>query len=102
MYISVVVRWRCRAWRCTTTDGTLLSATCVVTVGDAVAGDVNDDNHVDVDDLNIVINVILDINQEPATVALCDVNGDSHVDVDDLNLLINVILGTDSAGTPIE
>ena len=58
-------------------------------------GDVNGDSRVDVDDLNIVINVILDMNQEPATVALCDVDGSGHVDVDDLNLLINAILGAD-------
>ena len=74
----------------TTTDGTNLTASCLVTVYERVAGDLNADGAVDVDDLNIVINIMLG-NDEPAAVADIDSNG--VVDIDDLNIVINIMLG---------
>ena len=43
----------------TTTDGTYLTAGCVVQVGNAFGGDVNSDDKVDIDDVNMVISIIL-------------------------------------------
>lgn len=58
----------------------------------AVAGDLNGDATVDVDDMNLIINIIVGKNQEASLKALADLNADGTVDVDDMNALINIIL----------
>lgn len=54
--------------------------------------DINDDRVVDIDDLNICINIILGINNDPVAAEHADLNGDGVVDVADLNIIINIIL----------
>ncbi|MBQ7691124.1 MAG: S8 family serine peptidase [Muribaculaceae bacterium] len=56
-------------------------------------GDFNSDGVVDVDDLNLLINVILRRQQDPAIETQADLDGSGTVDVADLNLLINIIIG---------
>ncbi|MBQ7690156.1 MAG: SUMF1/EgtB/PvdO family nonheme iron enzyme [Muribaculaceae bacterium] len=85
----------------TTTDGSNLSASCLVTVTNVPLGDVNGDGCTDVEDLNILINVVLDLIHEPGTVTRCDLNGSGNVDVEDLNQLVNAILfGDDTPPAP--
>ena len=57
-----------------------------------VPGDLNGDGAVDVADVNICINIILEINNDPDVKALADLNGDGVVDVADVNAIINIIL----------
>ena len=58
----------------------------------SVVGDLNGDGKVDVADVNICINIILEINTDPDTIALADLSGDGKVDVSDVNAMINIIL----------
>ena len=55
----------------------------------AANGDVTGDGHVDVDDLNMVINMILELSPKDLN---ADLNGDGLVDIDDVNAIINMIL----------
>ncbi len=55
-----------------------------------LAGDVNRDFAVDIDDVNAVINIM--VNQSGFD-ADADINGDGLIDVDDLNFIINTIVG---------
>ena len=73
-----------------TTDGSNLSAQCIVTVGKALPGDVNGDGAVNITDLNSIINVILQGNS--ATEDGMDLNGDGVVNISDINILIGIIL----------
>ncbi|MBO4870585.1 MAG: leucine-rich repeat protein [Muribaculaceae bacterium] len=57
-----------------------------------VVGDLNGDGVVDVADVNICINIILEIDNDPEVKALADLNGDGVVDVADVNAIINIIL----------
>ncbi|MBR6283411.1 MAG: hypothetical protein IKR25_03850 [Muribaculaceae bacterium] len=57
-----------------------------------VLGDLNGDATVDVGDVNILINLVLEINNDPIARALADINGDSTIDISDVNALINIIL----------
>ncbi|MBO4870583.1 MAG: leucine-rich repeat protein [Muribaculaceae bacterium] len=57
-----------------------------------VVGDLNGDGVVDVADVNICINIILELNNDPEVKALADLNGDGVVDVADVNAIINIIL----------
>ena len=60
-------------------------------VGNAgVQGDLNGDGHVDISDVNAVINMMLGKN--PNTPA-GDVTGDGNVDISDVNAIINIMLG---------
>ena len=60
-------------------------------VGNAgVQGDLNGDGHVDISDVNAVINMMLGKN--PNTPA-GDVTGDGNVDISDVNAVINIMLG---------
>lgn len=72
----------------TTTDGTLLTASCLVSVKPQC--DVNNDGYVDVFDVNAIINKILGLNG--LSLSLADVNGDGTVDIFDVNLVINAML----------
>ncbi|MBO4870807.1 MAG: leucine-rich repeat protein [Muribaculaceae bacterium] len=58
----------------------------------AVTGDLNGDGVVDVADVNICINIILELNNNPDVKALADLNGDGVVDISDVNAIINIIL----------
>jgi len=55
-----------------------------------VAGDVNGDGVVDIDDVAIVINNV--IGHGTTHASNCDVNGDGRVDVDDVSAVIHMIL----------
>ena len=57
-----------------------------------VVSDLNGDGVVDVADVNICINIILELNNDPEVKALADLNGDGVVDVADVNAIINIIL----------
>ena len=57
-----------------------------------VLGDLNGDETVDVGDVNILINLVLEINNDPIARALADINGDSTIDISDVNALIYIIL----------
>ena len=57
-----------------------------------VVGDLNGDGIVDVADVNICINIILELNNDPELKVLADLNGDGVVDVADVNAMINIIL----------
>lgn len=54
------------------------------------AGDVNQDNHVDVVDVSYLVNIILSVSKTTST---ADVNGDELVNVTDISKLVNIILG---------
>lgn len=71
----------------------LLTAWTAISANEgSLRGDANHDGHVDVFDMNILINHILNV-AEMDDLSICDMNGDSILDVRDLNMLINVILG---------
>ena len=64
-------------------------------VGDShttIRGDLDGNGLVDVEDVNIIINIILKINNDPAAKALADLDGNGLVDVEDVNMMINIIL----------
>lgn len=71
----------------------LQARTLTITNAQAVvSGDIDGNGIVDVEDLNIVINIILKDNTNPAQSALADLDGNGIVDVEDVNALINIIL----------
>ena len=55
-------------------------------------GDVNADGHVDIDDMNIIINIILDLDDAEKYEGRAQVMGGDKVDIDDLNAIINIVL----------
>ena len=56
-------------------------------------GDVNLDGHVDIVDVNAVINYMLNLPPgEPFVFQAADINQDNKIDVEDLNHIINIIL----------
>ena len=59
---------------------------------DAIAGDVNGDSKVDVEDVNAIINIILESKTEADYPGNGDLNGDNKIDVEDVNAVINIIL----------
>ncbi|MBO4871475.1 MAG: dockerin type I repeat-containing protein [Muribaculaceae bacterium] len=58
----------------------------------STVGDLNGDGVVDIADVNICINIILELNNDPELKELADLNGDGVVDVADVNAIINIIL----------
>ncbi len=75
------------------TSGASAMVECEFTVTTAADPcDVNGDGHVDIDDVNAIINVILDLTTDPALKAGADVNGDGRTDIDDVNMLVNRLL----------
>ena len=61
------------------------------------AGDVNNDERVNVSDVSTLINMILGVTTMDQ--ARADVNGDGRVNVSDVTALINIILGVSSGGS---
>ncbi|MBR6282705.1 MAG: SUMF1/EgtB/PvdO family nonheme iron enzyme [Muribaculaceae bacterium] len=61
---------------------------------EAVVGDLNGDDLVDVNDLNMIINVMLGFEHNADVMSRADLDGSGGVDVSDMNLLINIILSS--------
>ena len=87
-------------------NGNAVPDSCVVTVLDpSLYGDVNNDGHVDISDVNIVINVMLGFDiptgnqggnlapDDSEQTSTYDLNGDGCVDIVDVNIVINAMLG---------
>ncbi|MFH1322026.1 MAG: prolyl oligopeptidase family serine peptidase [Bacteroidota bacterium] len=55
--------------------------------------DTTDDGKLDMNDVQLCINVILGIEQDPDIITKLDINGDQVVNVLDLQLIVNTILG---------
>ena len=60
---------------------------------DMLAGDVDGNGNVDIDDLNLLINIILELDSDAGNAARADVDGSGGVDIDDVNRLISILLG---------
>ena len=60
--------------------------------GPVLAGDLDGNGSVDVDDLNVLVNLILELDTRPAPGSKPDLNGDNSVDIVDVSLLVNLIL----------
>lgn len=58
---------------------------------EAITGDVNGDDEVNIADVNSLIDMIL--NGVDAHVGSADVNGDNEVSIADVNSIISIILG---------
>ena len=56
-------------------------------------GDVNHDNHVDIDDVTLLIDYILKGLDEDACSTCADVDGMGGIDIDDVTRLIDIVLG---------
>ena len=57
-----------------------------------IVGDLNGDKVVDIADVNICINIILELNNDPVLKELADITGEGTVDISDVNAIINIIL----------
>ena len=71
----------------TTTDGSNLSATCLVTVVEEpvfTAGDVNDDGDINIGDYASVASYILEQDPQPFNFAAADLDGNNEINVGDL------------------
>ncbi|RLJ08577.1 MAG: hypothetical protein DRP13_02230, partial [Candidatus Aenigmatarchaeota archaeon] len=55
-------------------------------------GDLNDDGHVNVQDIQLNVNVILEIENRPDIIARADVNRDGSVNVLDVQKIVNAVL----------
>ena len=75
-------------------DGSLVSASCLVTIfDDAESGDVNDDGMVDISDVVAMVNHILGNSLSAAfNVTVADLNNDDNIDISDVVSLVNMIL----------
>ena len=63
--------------------------------GTPLVGDVNLDGHVDVEDVNILVNIMLGTDQAANYDGRADVSGNGgKVDVADVNAIVNIMLGT--------
>ena len=71
------------------------TATLRIVQSAGLAGDVNGDGEVDVNDVNILINIILGTDDAEKYDGRADVNGSGGIDVSDVNALLNIILGKD-------
>ena len=57
-----------------------------------IAGDLNGDGKVDIDDVNLAVNLVLE-NISPDSIAgNPDVDGSGTTDIEDINAIINIIL----------
>lgn len=75
---------------CGVANTRLLKADLFGDITEGVAGDVNGDGTVGIDDVNAVINIMLG---KAENVAAADLNGDGQVGIDDVNGVINIMLG---------
>ena len=76
---------------CASAAGTSLAAAGVdgsISTGGGMAGDINGDGTVNVQDIILIINLILDGGYD----GVADVNGDGSVNVQDIILIVNMIL----------
>ncbi len=90
----------------TTTDGSNLSATCLVTVVEEpvfTAGDVNDDGDINIGDYASVASYILEQDPQPFNFAAADLDGNNEINVGDLAGVAHLALhyeGGAPQGTP--
>ncbi len=61
-------------------------------VSPQLPGDLNDDGHVNVQDIQLNVNVILEIENRPDIIARADVNRDGSVNVLDVQKIVNAVL----------
>ena len=74
------------------------SAKCAVTLRKALmAGDVNDDDVVNVSDAIATVSYILGNNPEPYILENADLNGDGTINIIDATEIIKIVLGTNQA-----
>ena len=67
----------------------------LITKGAAVnVGDVNCDNHVDIDDVTTLISYVLGNTPQPFNYDAANVNQEGAIDIDDVTRLISIVLGT--------
>ena len=60
-----------------------------------VLGDLDGNGLVDVEDINIMVNIVLKLDDNPRMIQLGDLDGNGLVDVEDVNAMINIILRLD-------
>lgn len=65
-------------------------------------GDVNDDGHVDINDVTEIINHILTGDATSINLTNADVTGEGDIDIDDVTLLINYVLTGAWPDAPVE
>ena len=82
-----------------TNDGTHLSATCVVTVGTSVAGDLNGDGEVDITDIILIIDVMSGQCTDANTMEAADINNDGDVDITDIIGAIDLMILQDASNS---
>ena len=80
-----------------TTDGTNLTAQCIVTVvpgggSDPQIGDVDGDGRINIDDLTALINYLLTGDTSSINLENADVDNDGRINIDDVTALINMLL----------
>jgi len=59
------------------------------------AGDVNNDNNIDILDINCILNSMLSFSNYMRYGNRADVNDDEKVDIADINDIVNIIFRTD-------
>ncbi len=70
----------------------IMDAIKVSSTPTGIAGDLNGDGNVDIEDVNLLINVILELQSPDTLSGNADITGDGSTDIEDVNALINLIL----------
>ena len=70
----------------------VMDAIKVTSTPTGIAGDLNGDGNIDIEDVNLLINVILELQSPDTLSGNADITGDGNVDIEDVNALINLIL----------
>ncbi|RLJ08318.1 MAG: hypothetical protein DRP13_02545, partial [Candidatus Aenigmatarchaeota archaeon] len=76
-------------------DGFCSSGYCCYgscTTSHQLPGDLNDDGHVNVQDIQLNVNIILEIENRPDIIARTDVNRDGSVNILDVQKIVNAVL----------
>lgn len=68
----------------------------------SMRGDVNDDRHVDINDVTEIINHVLTGDATSINLTNADVTGEGDIDIDDVTLLINYVLTGAWPDAPVE